>query len=242
MQAAMNRFTDGYRLFAKDYLGWGLYWLTRSANIISVAGVAVAITACFIWASHGNHPNNFWWGILLGLAGALIDSFDGAAARAADERKLRGSTPFGKLLDSVGDRVVEFAMFATLAYWSYQHGQNWGMIGAGVAAASSFLVSYLNAKSAQVLDGEQNHGLAPRWVRLVLLGIGVLVCYPGGEDYTFAVWLVALPAIFTIGQRLVDIYRKLDSPPVGFGFLVRTLFLLGLLFAGLGYLATWLTG
>jgi len=76
-----------------------------------------------------------------------------------------------------------------------------------VALAAGQLVSYIKAR-AESLDIECNGGIAERTERLIiaLVAIG----FAGlGVSYILAIgfWLLALLSVFTVGQRLLIVYR-----------------------------------
>ena len=133
----------------------------------------------------------------------LFDLLDGAMARA------KGTTsPFGAVLDSACDRVADGALFAGLTWWCLGVG---GQRSLGVAAliclVAGQLVSYIKAR-AEGMDLAADGGLVERAERLIiaLVGTGLQGL---GVPYalTVALWLLAAASLWTVGQRIVTVYR-----------------------------------
>jgi CDP-diacylglycerol---glycerol-3-phosphate 3-phosphatidyltransferase len=142
-------------------LGLGRLGLTPNAlTIIGFAGTGVAAFAAATQA---------WLvaGILVLVFGSF-DLLDGALARATDR-----ATRFGAFLDSTLDRTGESLVYAGVAVGSYSGGFAEGVLLAGLAATFASGVTYARAKAESLgLRGEV--GYAPREVRLLLLGIGLI--------------------------------------------------------------------
>jgi CDP-diacylglycerol--glycerol-3-phosphate 3-phosphatidyltransferase len=134
----------------------------------------------------------------------LFDLVDGAMAR------VRGhGTPFGAVLDSTCDRVADGALFAGLTWWCLGVGEARVL---GVAALTCLvagqLTSYIKARAEGVglaADG----GLVERAERLLigLVGAGLQGL---GVPYALhvALWALAAGSIWTVGQRIVSVYRS----------------------------------
>lgn len=109
------------------------------------------------------------------LAGALVivfgifDLFDGALARATGT-----VSAFGAFLDSTLDRWGENLVYAGIGYGAAAAGFQEGVALAGLALASSSVVTYTRARAEAVgLHGEV--GIAPRPERLVVLALGLTI-------------------------------------------------------------------
>ncbi|QSB16922.1 CDP-alcohol phosphatidyltransferase family protein [Natronosporangium hydrolyticum] len=134
---------------------------------------------------------------------ALVDTLDGAMAR------LRGySTRFGAFLDSSMDRVADAAIFGALAYWFASQQEPATLVAVLICFGAAQITSYVKAR-AQSLGFDCDVGLAERAERLVLIGVGALATGFGvGWALPAALWLLAAAALFTVGQRMVHVYRQ----------------------------------
>jgi CDP-diacylglycerol---glycerol-3-phosphate 3-phosphatidyltransferase len=134
----------------------------------------------------------------------LFDLLDGAMARARGR-----STPFGAVLDSTCDRVVDGVLFACLAWWALGAGeQRLVGVAALVCLVAGQLVSYVKAR-AEGAGLSADGGLVERAERLIiaLVGTGLEGL---GVPYALAaaLWLLAAASVWTFGQRLVEVYRS----------------------------------
>jgi CDP-diacylglycerol--glycerol-3-phosphate 3-phosphatidyltransferase len=110
-------------------------------------------------------------GVLV-LVFGIFDLFDGTLARATGR-----ATKLGAFLDSTFDRAGEGIVYIGAAAGSAAAGFSQGAVLAGAAMAASFMVSYTRAKAESLGfapgSGLMNVGLAPREVRLAIVGIGL---------------------------------------------------------------------
>jgi CDP-diacylglycerol--glycerol-3-phosphate 3-phosphatidyltransferase len=119
-----------------------------------------------------------------------------------------GSTRFGAFLDSSMDRIADSAVFGAVAYWLATEGNHAGMAAALLCLAAGGLVSYVKAR-AEGLGMTANVGIAERTERLLIVGVGGLLTGLGVElALPIALWLLAAVSIFTVGQRMVHVYRQ----------------------------------
>ncbi len=116
-----------------------------------------------------------WW-LLAGIVatiGAGFDMFDGAVARATGQ-----VSKMGAFMDSTFDRWGEGVVYVGIIIGSTQAGFDLGAWLAGAALVSAFMVSYTRAKSESLGfssgTGMAAIGFAPREVRTVILGIGLV--------------------------------------------------------------------
>ena len=143
----------------------------------------------------------------------LLDLVDGAMARARGH-----STPFGAVLDSTCDRVADGALFAALTWWCLGVG---GERTLGVAAllclVSGQLVSYIKAR-AEGVGLSADGGLVERAERLIVALVGTGL-HGLGVPYALhvALWALAAASVWTVGQRIVAVYRSAQAatPPRG---------------------------
>jgi CDP-diacylglycerol--glycerol-3-phosphate 3-phosphatidyltransferase len=157
-------------------------------------------------------------GILV-LAVGIFDLFDGALARATGR-----ASAFGAFLDSTLDRTGENLVYAGIAFGSAAAGYSFGVALAGLALATSSIVTYARARAESIgVHGEV--GVAPRPERLVVLAGGLAVCgltggltAEGNSALAIALGAIALTSTITIVQRIVHVRRQLDhSQPAQHG-------------------------
>lgn len=182
-------------------------------NALTVIGFVGTVAAAVAAASQ------LWLlGGVLVIAFGVFDMFDGALARAT------GTTSrFGAFLDSTLDRTGENLVYAGIAV-GVAVGESWVLVGlAALAMAFASVVTYARAKAELVgLHGEV--GFAPREVRLVLLGGGLIVTgltggitpgapFPSGDAGALAIalGLITFLSAITVLQRIVHVRQQLDS-------------------------------
>jgi CDP-diacylglycerol--glycerol-3-phosphate 3-phosphatidyltransferase len=139
------------------------------------------------------------------LAFSAIDALDGALARATGQ-----ATDFGSVFDAVMDRVSEAAVLFGLLIWfsdAARPGREEELL-IFVAAAGSFLVSYVRAR-AEIIDLSLRDGLFTREVRVGVLGVGLILNGIGDLDdmLTWVLWALALLTVATAVQRLWLVWR-----------------------------------
>lgn len=160
-------------------IGLGRLGLTPNAlTLIGFAGTCLAAIAA---------AGQAWvlGGLLLLLFG-IFDLFDGALARATDR-----TSALGAFLDSTFDRWGEGIAYVGIAIGCVEAGFGTGAVLAGAALTSAFMVSYTRAKAESLGyasgSGLASIGLAPREVRLAILGIGVIATGVAGGVGSFVV-------------------------------------------------------
>lgn len=186
-------------------LGRALARTGISPNIITVVGTCGVAAGALGFYPRGQ----FFVGTLVITFFVLADILDGALARAT------GSTGrWGAFLDSTMDRVGDAAIFGGLVLWFAGGGGD-----AVLAAVALYclvagnLVSYAKAR-AEGLGLACDVGIAERTERLLVIlvatgldGLGVPYALPVG------LWLLAVAATVTVGQRLVAVRRQTASGP-----------------------------
>jgi CDP-diacylglycerol--glycerol-3-phosphate 3-phosphatidyltransferase len=128
----------------------------------------------------------------------LLDLLDGALARARG-----GGSTFGAVLDSVGDRAADAAIFGSLIWWFSGAGHNRLLVLlALLCLVLGVLTSYIKAR-AEGVGIACNVGIVERLERLllVLLGTGLAGL---GVPYALHVglWVLLAGSAITVGQRL----------------------------------------
>lgn len=134
---------------------------------------------------------------------AMLDVLDGAMARA------RGVTsPFGGVLDSVGDRLVDGAIFAAIAWWAFGEDRRLLALLALVCLITGQLISYVKAR-AEAAGLRADGGLVERAERLILALAG---CGVTGLGVSWAIdvalWLLTVGSVITVGQRMAAVWRS----------------------------------
>jgi CDP-diacylglycerol--glycerol-3-phosphate 3-phosphatidyltransferase len=126
---------------------------------------------------------NQWWlaaGVLV-LVFGIFDLFDGTLARATGQ-----ASKLGAFLDSTLDRAGEAIVYIGIAAGCLAAEFSFGALLAAAAMAAAFMVSYTRAKSESLGftsgTGMGNVGVAPREVRVAILGLGLLVTAGFGGD------------------------------------------------------------
>jgi CDP-diacylglycerol--glycerol-3-phosphate 3-phosphatidyltransferase len=175
-----------------------------SPDAVTVIGTAGVIAASVGLAARGH----LLIATFVITACALTDLIDGAMARA------RGtSSKFGALLDSTMDRVADGAVFSGLAYWLAVTGQRASLVATLICLVTGQVVSYVKAR-AEGLGLDANVGIAERFERLVILGLGG-IGWGIGIPYALevALWLLAVLSTVTVVQRIWHVrqlVRRLD--------------------------------
>jgi CDP-diacylglycerol--glycerol-3-phosphate 3-phosphatidyltransferase len=172
-------------------------------NAVTVAGtVGVLIGSYFGALGH------LFWGTWIVTASALTDVLDGTMAR------MRGASgKFGALLDSSMDRIADAAVFGAVVFYLHHQGNPYGgMVAAIICLAAGQVVSYVKAR-AQSLGLDADVGIAERFERLVIVGIGGLLGSAGLEwGLPAALWVLAVLSVVTVFQRLIHAARTEKVP------------------------------
>ena len=144
---------------------------------------------------------DFQQGALLLLVACGIDGVDGTLARRTGR-----SSSFGAFLDSTLDRVSEILVFLGLLLFSQTAA---GSIRPGgfaawlvyLALCGSLMVSYSRARAEGAGLGTRA-GIFGRLERMTVLWLGLISGWVAA-----ALWVVAVGAWVTTGQRVLDVWR-----------------------------------
>lgn len=169
-------------------------WLTTLGLVFtSVAAVLVGT----------GQPMLAGWVLVLG---GLMDTFDGAVARARN-----ASTPFGGFYDSVTDRLADGIILGGVAWWLANAGS--AMPGAPrlllltvVALVAAEVTSYVRAK-AEAIDLSCSIGVMERAERAILLMVGLVFHRWVLEP---VLWLLAVGGVVTVVQRIHHVWCQID--------------------------------
>jgi len=167
-------------------------------NAVTVAGTVGVLIGSYLGAM-----GHLFWGTWVVTASALTDVLDGTMAR------MRGASgKFGALLDSSMDRIADAAVFGAVVYYLAGQGNPYGgMVAALLCLAGGQVISYVKAR-AQSLGLNADVGLAERFERLVIVGIGGLLGSAGlGWGLPAALWVLAVLSVVTVFQRLIHAAR-----------------------------------
>lgn len=167
-------------------------------NAVTIAGTVGVLIGSYLGAM-----GHLFWGTWVVTASALTDVLDGTMARM---RAYAGR--FGGLLDSSMDRIADAAVFGAVTYYLATEGNPYGgMVAALICLAAGQVVSYVKAR-AQSLGLNADVGIAERFERLVIVGIGGLLG-SAGLDWGLpgALWFLAVLSLVTVFQRLIHAAR-----------------------------------
>ncbi len=169
-------------------------YLNINPNIVTVISPFVALIAAYGYANHM---------LLLGTVAILFSGFldvvDGAVARFHNR-----SSKFGAFLDSTMDRFADAIIYIGIIFGGYC---DW-FVGV-LAIHSAICVSYVRAR-AESQGVDCNIGIAERAIRMIILMVGSLIGYFAGDIYfTYTIYLLVILSYFTVGQRIVYVWRQL---------------------------------
>jgi len=185
-----------------------------TANHLTLIGFAICGVGALLAAIE-------WW-LLAGViatAGAAFDMFDGAVARVTGT-----TSKLGAFLDSTFDRWGEAVVYLGIVIGCSRAGFETGVWLATAAMGSAFMVSYARARAESLGfapgKGMAAVGLAPREVRVVILGVGLIGAgltggvTPGATGQTIlggALAVIAILAAVTVIQRIMFTVRQASS-------------------------------
>jgi CDP-diacylglycerol---glycerol-3-phosphate 3-phosphatidyltransferase len=177
-------------------------------DAITLAGTVGAVAAAVLLIGTGH----LFWGAFTVTVFVLLDMLDGALARARG-----GGSVFGAVLDSVGDRAADAAIFGALVWWFAGPGDNRLLVLlALLCLVLGVLTSYVKAR-AEGVGLRCDVGVVERPERLVLVLVGT--GFTGlGIPYALHVglWLLLVGSAVTVAQRFAEVRRgsaALAVPP-----------------------------
>ena len=136
---------------------------------------------------------------VLFLAG-FLDMADGQVAR-----RVGRVTAFGAFFDSTLDRYSDLALYMGLVVYYAVIGRSFYLVLAGLAMASSFMVSYSRAR-AESLIPSCKVGFMERPERLVLLILGGAF-----NRMPPVLWVIATISTLTVIHRVVYTWKELQA-------------------------------
>ena len=183
------------RQLASRPLGWAVALLLRLGihpNALTLAALALAVVAAALIVA-GRLPAA---GLVL-LFSQPLDALDGELAR-------RGGfvSPFGAVLDSTSDRIVDGIIFGAIGYHLAATGQLSWLPVALTALIGSLLVSYVRARS-EGAGLPTRRGLFTRVERVIVTLLALLL----PPLLLPALVVLAAGSSVTVVQRLRDVQR-----------------------------------
>jgi len=185
-----------------------------TANHVTLIGFAICCVGALLAA--------FEWWLLAGIiatVGSASDMLDGAVARVTGT-----TSKLGAFLDSTFDRWGEAIVYLGIVIGASRAGVEWDVWLATAAMGAAFMVSYARARAESLGfapgKGMAAIGLAPREVRVVILGIGLVGAglvggvAPGSTGANVlggALLLIAVLATVTVIQRIAFTVRQASS-------------------------------
>src|SRR3954449_8437811 len=179
-------------------------------DMVTVTGTVGAVAGALLLIATGQ----LWWGAVTVTVFVLLDMLDGALARARG-----GGSVFGAVLDSVGDRAADAAVFGALVWWYSGRGDDRLLVLlALICLVLGVLTSYIKAR-AEGVGLRCEVGIVERTERLILVLVGT--GFTGlGIPYAVhvALWLLLVGSAVTVGQRFLAVRvaargRALPVPP-----------------------------
>src|SRR3954452_19443160 len=168
--------------------------------MVTVTGTVGAVAGALLLIATGH----LWWGAITVTVFVLLDMLDGALARARG-----GGSVFGAVLDSVGDRAADAAIFGSLVWWYSGGGNNRLLVLlALICLVLGVLTSYIKAR-AEGAGLSCNVGIVERTERLILVLVGT--GFSGlGVPYAVhvALWVLLVGSAVTVGQRFAAVHRE----------------------------------
>ena len=174
-------------------------------DMVTVTGTVGAVTGAVALIATGH----LFWGAFTVTVFVLLDMLDGALARARG-----GGSVFGAVLDSVGDRAADAAIFGALVWWYSGAGDNRLLVLLALfCLVLGALTSYIKAR-AEGAGLSCDVGIVERTERLILVLVGT--GFTGlGIPYAVhvALWVLLVGSAVTVAQRIAVVRRTAPAPP-----------------------------
>jgi CDP-diacylglycerol--glycerol-3-phosphate 3-phosphatidyltransferase len=175
-------------------------------DMVTITGTIGAVASAVVGIGTGH----LFWGAFAVTVFVLLDMLDGALARARG-----GGSVFGAVLDSVGDRAADAAIFGGLVWWFSGGGDNRLLVLlALVCLVLGVLTSYIKAR-AEGVGLTADVGIVERTERLILVLVGT--GFTGlGIPYALhvALWVLLAGSTITVGQRFLEVRRQAQGRPL----------------------------
>ncbi|RBY89012.1 CDP-alcohol phosphatidyltransferase family protein [Blastococcus sp. TBT05-19] len=168
-------------------------------DMVTITGtVGAVVSAVFLIGS-----GSLFWGAFAVWMFVMLDMLDGALARLRG-----GGSVFGAVLDSVGDRAADAAIFGALAWWFSGGGDNRLIVALSlICLVLGVLTSYIKAR-AEGVGLSCDVGIVERTERLIIVLVGT--GFTGlGIPYSLhvALWVLLAGSAVTVAQRVLAVKR-----------------------------------
>src|SRR5215212_10591647 len=176
-------------------------------DMVTVTGTLGSV-ACAVFLIGTGH---LFWGAFTVTVFVLLDMLDGALARA----RSGGGSVFGAVLDSVGDRLADAAIFGALVWWFSGPGDNRLLVLlALLCLVLGVLTSYVKAR-AEGVGLSCDVWIVERLERLILVLVGTGLSGLG-VPYALhvALWVLLAGSAVTVVQRVLEVRRQASGRPL----------------------------
>ena len=173
----------------------GLAATRITPNMLTILGMAVNAWAAVLFGM-----GRFRLAAAVLFLAGFLDMADGQVAR-----RVGRVTAFGAFFDSTLDRYSDLALYMGLVVYYAVIGRSFYLVLAGLAMASSFMVSYSRAR-AESLIPSCKVGFMERPERLVLLILGGAF-----NRMPPVLWVIATISTLTVIHRVVYTWKELQA-------------------------------
>lgn len=191
--ALRSNFSDGISRIV-DPLGGAVARTGVSPNMLTTLGLLLTTAGALLVGT--GRPFAAGWVLVFG---GLMDTFDGAVARARNR-----STPFGGFYDSVSDRLSDGIILGGVAWWVVDRPRLFLLTIAALVAAE--VTSYVRAK-AEAIDLSCDIGVLERAERAILIMAGLVFHQWLLEP---VLWVLAVGGVVTVVQRVHHVWCQID--------------------------------
>lgn len=191
--ALRSNFSNGINRIVGP-VGEGIARTGVTPNVLTTLGLVLTTGGAFMVAT--GRPVAAGWVLVVG---GLMDTFDGAVARA-----LNRSTPFGGFYDSVSDRLSDGIILVGVAWWVADQPLLFLLTMTALVAAQ--VTSYVRAK-AEAIDLSCSIGVLERAERAILLMAGLVFHQWILEP---VLWVLAIGGLVTVVQRIHHVWCQID--------------------------------
>ena len=192
------RFQQGLRGAERWLVGRRVHPDVLTGVALGLAGLAGGALVAGWWM-----PALLWLVPPLVLARTALNALDGQVARATGRDR-----PWGAVLNEVGDRLADVALFAGLAL---APGADPGL--GAVTLVLLLLASYVGTVAQAAGGRRQYGGVMGKADRMLVVGLAAPLAFalPGLPVFTYCLALVSAGLVVTIVQRLGATYADLQS-------------------------------
>ncbi len=191
--ALRSNFSDGINRIVGP-IGGAIARTGVTPNVLTTLGLVLTAVGAFLVGT--NRPVVAGWVLVFG---GLMDTFDGAVARARN-----ASTPFGGFYDSVTDRLSDGIILGGVAWWLSDQPLLFGLT--IVALVTAEVTSYVRAK-AEAIDLTCSIGVMERAERAILIMAGLIFHRWVLEP---VLWVLAVGGTVTVVQRIHHVWCQID--------------------------------